>query len=750
MTRSEFKKQVISFLRSPDDFIDVKGHILISKDNSTIELDLKPGENQEIWCIENGKEILAENWILDRLGKIDILAKAILDKIPEDPNYISMPCHVETLNEEKECEETLSSLIQQIDNHTPFVTNVFYIIAEAGEGKTWLMNRLAQKQAQGYLQRKNKWILLPIMLSGRPFLRLDEIIIGTLANHYRFNSYYIESCIELIRQGHIVLGLDGFEEMFVTGEEGEIISSLGSLLNRLDSSGTLICSTRKAYYKYANLETQAKLFDSFGSCDVDFTAYSLNKWGKDQFCQLMMKFGFNNNEASNCYNGLEQALTASHPILTRAFLARKLIEEIFARNGDVEKIVGELKKGDKSDAIEHFVNLLLDREADRWISRDEQRTVLLTRQQHDQLLESIAEEMWLCNIDSLKKDTMLSLTELTCADLNLLPIRIAQCKERILHHALLSPVDNGHNFSFCHEEFYAFFLGRVVGNMLIKQEEQYQIRRFFDKKILPELSIEETCKMISHSGSSLCVIEKLKGLSVGSAKTSCLNQNLTTILLRIISKEKIAACIENCYCSSWAISGLELSDINFDNCLVEQVDLNPQKLQNISFKNTDILEASFKQDKNNNQLAVHFDQQSIPHTLKLTTEAGETLCSYDPKEIVDILDNVSKANEHVTLEDAIHEDKKIYIFYKMVNYFLQNTGINENLLMRKMGVNWSLFASEILPIMLERQIVVGTEYRGQNHQRRYKLNIPIRILAEARKNCHGDFDELTKILTNLI
>ena len=248
MTRKEFQRQVVSFLRKPEDYLEEKGSVLITFDNTTIDLQLQQ-EGNNIWCVEKGNRILAEDWILERLGKIEILANAILDAIPKDANCIPVPSQFESLSleEPKEFQDTLQSLTSLIENDNTFVTNVYYLIAEAGEGKTWLMNQLARKQAEDYLHRKTKWILLPIMLSGRPFLRLDEMIIGTLANFYRFNSYYIESCIELIKQGHIVLGLDGFEEMFVRGEEGEIVSSLGNLLHRLDSSGTLICSTRNAY-----------------------------------------------------------------------------------------------------------------------------------------------------------------------------------------------------------------------------------------------------------------------------------------------------------------------------------------------------------------------------------------------------------------------------------------------------------------------------------------------------------------------
>jgi len=743
MTINEFKRQVISFLRKEEDFIQERNKILISIDLNTIELSLKKGANNEIICIENGNEFAADEWILHRLGKVDILANAILDQIPEDKNYVSVACQFESLGVQQDFDDTTSALIKKIDNRFDFATNVFYITAEAGEGKTWLMNQTARLQAQNYLKKRTNWILLPIMLSGRPFLRLDEIIIGTLANTYRFNSYYIESCLELIKQGHIVLGLDGFEEMFIQGEEGDIVSSLGSLLNRLDSSGTLVFSTRRAYYKYTKLENQAKLFDSFGPCDVDFSTFNLNKWDKQQFVKLMLKSGFVDTEANQCYDDLSKALTPSHPILTRAFLARKLIDEISEQNGNVSLIVEKFKNGNKSEIIQQFVSMLIVREANRWIRRDDVKTPLLTEGQHEYLLQFIAEEMWRNSTETIRKDTLLSLTELACSELKLTPNQIAQCKERILHHALLSPNGNGYHYSFCHDEFYAYFLGRFIGNFLINTSDKYVVRRLLDKKLLPELSIEEACEIILKSNSRDSIVIKIQEFSTDIIKTSCFSQNLATILLRLLSDKQTPTVISGVYCSVSAISGLKLCDITFENCIIEEIFINPNLIKNITFRNTEIIEATIDKTVTEEYVNITFDQQSYPHSLKIYTESKDICYSYNPSDIQKIFEGLL----HIEApSNYTPEEKKVIVFYKLVNSFLERTGINENLLKTKLGVNWSFFESNILQPILRCGILVKTEYRGQDRQNRYKLNLPMETLIDARKNCHGNFDELLTLL----
>src|SRR5439155_5933768 len=101
---------------------------------------------------------------------------------------------------------------------------------------------------EAYRDKKTDWLLLPITLGGRPFLRFDDVIIGALVNRFRFQVLYYETFVELVRLGVIVPAFDGFEEMFIESGTGEAVSALSNLLGRLRSAGNLLVSARKAYF----------------------------------------------------------------------------------------------------------------------------------------------------------------------------------------------------------------------------------------------------------------------------------------------------------------------------------------------------------------------------------------------------------------------------------------------------------------------------------------------------------------------
>ena len=80
------------------------------------------------------------------------------------------------------------------------------------------------------------------MLGGRPFLRFDDVVIGELVNRFRFQFFYYDAFIELVKMGVLVPAFDGFEEMFIESGSGEALSALGNLMNTLESSGSVLIS----------------------------------------------------------------------------------------------------------------------------------------------------------------------------------------------------------------------------------------------------------------------------------------------------------------------------------------------------------------------------------------------------------------------------------------------------------------------------------------------------------------------------
>src|SRR4029077_1840672 len=88
-------------------------------------------------------------------------------------------------------------------------TSVLYLTSDAGEGKTTLINHLALKQAQRYKEKTTDWLLVPIPLGGRTFLRFDDVVVAALVNRLRFQLFYYDAFLELVRLGVLVPAFAG-------------------------------------------------------------------------------------------------------------------------------------------------------------------------------------------------------------------------------------------------------------------------------------------------------------------------------------------------------------------------------------------------------------------------------------------------------------------------------------------------------------------------------------------------------------
>jgi hypothetical protein len=280
------------------------------------------------------------------------------------------------------CEELLSAQV-------PGTTTVTYLTSDAGEGKTTLINALARKIADEYKRKERDWILLPVPLGGRAFLRFDELVVSALMNRFRFQYWFFEGFIELVRLGVVVPAFDGFEEMIVEGSSGEAVSALGNLMNQLNSEGRVLLAARKAFFEYQSFKTQARLFDAIGSDDsVSFSRLALQRWSREQFEEYGALRG--RHDASEIYDQVAARFAADHPLLTRAVLVRRLFD-VTRGVRDVGELLSRM--GNKpQDYFHQFVLAIIEREAsEKWLDKEgREGRSLLSVDEHLALLAAVA------------------------------------------------------------------------------------------------------------------------------------------------------------------------------------------------------------------------------------------------------------------------------------------------------------------------------------------------------------------------
>ncbi len=753
MDKKDFLKTVSLFLQSPDD-IDVQNDfVTFTIGDAEYSLCLKRGKNGELICQEDGvADSLAWNWIVNRLARLDLLAKAICERtMTVLGHYIPIPAKYDVSEFNCEVSDVAEELYNNIVKHQNFCTSVYYITAEAGEGKSVIMNYLAHKIAQDYLERKQRKLFVPIELGGRPFLRLDEVILGTLSRSYRYHACYLEGFMELIKRGVVVLGLDGFEEMAVQGAEGDVISSLGSLIRDFDSCGQVVFSTRTAYYAYTNLKSRIAFSGLQNDYEFELNEVQLKKWGSSQFIELMKNYGWSEGEAKQYRSLLGRALGEDHPVLTRAVLAHMLIREWYDSIGgneawDESRIIDLFNGFSAQDAVFRFVRFLIEREKTKWITQDKTPEPLLSEEEHFQLMTAIADELWRTDCDSLSHETLMDITELVCEDMGRRPDVVHQCKERIIHHVLLSPAGN-RRLRFCHVDFYNFFLGVSLYNTLRGNDITWTIRKDMDRRIYPYESARECVRRIREDESCEKIIGKMRDLVKTLSRSTFINQNISELLLVQYDSCQEPIVLENLYCASRVLDHIKLQGATFKGCFFEELHAESFSGSKLQFESSEI--TLLKMPKGMRCLVnVEFDDESIPHLLQIETEDDVNELRI-PGLIKSKLRSAGALIHGEVLREAepdFEEDDSILLFFKVINLFNKRMSITENLLRTKLGVHYSEYESVILPVMLKYNVLKAST--GRDGLPIYKLAIQMDRLNSLRARSRGSFSVLEKLLSD--
>ncbi len=743
MNINDFKRIISSFADKPTDLELSKGTLLTEIRGELIEATVI-NKNDTLFVIENGSEESALSWIRNRIACLPQLAERIIDYIPNDNSFVN-PCgkildelEFDPNETEKNIDKTIDKLIEVLGRKIPGTSSIVYLTSDAGEGKTTLINQLAYKQASNFKNKKTDWLLLPVPLGGRPFLRFDDIVIASIVNNLRFRYFYYDSFIELVKLGLIVPAFDGFEEMFMQSSTGEALSATGGLINKLNSSGSMLIAARKAYFDYKSFSSQAKLFDNINS-SVSFARMSIQRWNKSQFIEYASKKGANN--PVEIYDLVAEKLKKeNHPILTRPVLVKQLIE-VFNDIGNVRDLVSKLET--VNNYFPAFVHAIIEREANfKWIDTSgEPFKPILTVDQHYELLSLLAEEMWVNNSDSLKDSILDLITELF-AEQNKLDIQSTrQIRERIKQHALIVREDpNNPVYKFDHEEFYDFFLGVSIADKILKRKI-IDTKALLKKSQLPLQTTESIVSKLKTAGKDYLEIKQmLDEVIKGENQLSFVKENVASLVIRVLSNENVKPMdIISYEFPVNSIMTIKLKNITFNECHFQSTSIYSSKFKNINFN-----KCQFDRIEMNHSTVfenVILKECEIATVFDTKNERGY----YDKYSIEQFLKSKGLIIEGNQIEENfanyIVEDENLELTERALRRFIrQNTPINDNIFKLRLGNNAEYFFKKILPDLIRHDILIELDYIGQGRQRRFKLGVTFGQIESALSNCNGSYE----------
>lgn len=740
MDAEAVRRILTTFADSPTDLDMSRGYVTVQIRDEIISAQLTQREG-EIFVEENGVISPARRWIIDRIARMPMLADRLLTYVPGEKSFVAptgtIEAHIETSEEETVSldDNAADALLAILERRPAGTASVVYLTSDAGEGKTTLINYLARKQAERYKKKEADWLLVPITLAGRTFMRFDDVIVGALMNRFRFNVLFFDSFVELIRLGVVVPALDGFEEMFVEGASGDAISALGTLMQTLQSQGTVLVAARKAYFEYKNVQSQVRLFDSLGNQEVTFAKLALNRWNREQFIEYARARSINRPE--EVYRLVSTALGPEHSILTRAVLVRRLLD-ISTADSDLENLLSRVTQ-DPSNYFRQFVGTIVGREAkEKWLDKQgELAKPLITEDEHYELLGEVAAEMWSSGTEAISADVLGYIAEVFGESRKKDKATIYQIVERVRQHALLVRQENG-KYTFDHEEFYHFFLGEAIGGLLCIRDNAAIVRHLLREAVLPRFTVEAAARFVCRLGITAKQLQvALRRASVGEPRISILQENACALLLRVIvlSNAKDIS-IENGSFPIDALLNVSLENLQFRHCYFQPSIMERTSLLNCLFSNCEFEGLDFRESTHIER--VKFEDCSV-HVATFN-EIG----SYDPAEIIGRIRScgieIGGQVEPIEPPPPFDFDERTQIMQRFVRLFLRSTAINENTLRRRLGPLAPLFFEDMLPALRTAGIIENVIYRGRHTQERFRLSVTLERVDDALQKCRGDFE----------
>jgi len=751
MQISDFKSIVMTFADPGTDMLFDKAQLVISVNGDLISASITT-KSGDVYVDEGSGQEPASKWILSRLARLPLLASRLKESVPPTEYFVSPEASLlPTLEKGPQDElvmtdDALTTTLNTIDEHSPLETMVLYITSDAGEGKTSLINELARTQAQRFTTNQSDWLLVPIPLGGRHFLRFDDITVGALQNRYRFPFLYYNSFLALVRMGVIVPAFDGFEEMFVEGSSGEALSAMGILVEALESQGAMIVAARKAYFEFENLKTQEKLFDTIRTFSVGFGKLELQRWSKPQFLAYCSNRGVTN--AEEVYRRVSERLGSDHALLTRAVLVKRLMD-VASTSQTLDSLLEQLHKSG-ADFFSIFVRSLIEREAnEKWIDRSGEKEVgapLLTVDEHCGLLSQVALSMWESRVDYIKRDGLEFVSDYFSEVSNKNALQAHQIRERIRGHALIVPSTNASQaLEFDHDEFRLFFLGEGIARQIapLNEHAKAEVLGIFRRGVLPRQAQQALIRSVTRNPQvdRVQVVRFLLSISGMESHASYVHENCSDIIIRMLS--------------GIDAEGLEITRLAFG-----ADGLRDRKLKGVVFKDCYFAPSSLELTQLHDCLCSHtrfaqlriYDSTEVNNTTfeECTVDAVSLVDrdreSWDPGEVRGYLEQLG-----VTLKDAEHAvprkvpsdttiDEDVRCVEKLVRYFMRSTHISESVMLMKLGSRGQQFVNHTLPVLLKHGVLEEIPHLGSGTQRRFRLGVPLESVNAAIAACRGSFD----------
>jgi len=272
-------------------------------------------DNQYQWLSQGGSDWRAYSDFLREVANWGLLARRIrigldsfrAERQAAEASYfqsshtdIRGPARLREVSEDLQLPDATISdfnLMQRADSACESLrhsTKVFFVVGQAGLGKTDLMLSVASERAAAI--ESDASISRPLYLfvssTGRTLSSLEDAINGALNITKLLSS---QGAKALCRNGLLVLIVDGFDELLGSSGYENALGSLEPWFRELGGRGVLVASARSSYY----LAQYRRSLSETTGVNADHTLLEVQPWSREDVHDYLRRSGLPDSVSSN-------------------------------------------------------------------------------------------------------------------------------------------------------------------------------------------------------------------------------------------------------------------------------------------------------------------------------------------------------------------------------------------------------------------------------------------------------------------
>ena len=637
------RSEIATFADDVDEIIyDADGTITFERMGKLFQLQLTMKGDEIAICYEN-KEYSYRQFLAQELANLEQFAKKILQKDDsEEECYYVDPDAVLIKGSGSKEGNARDVLHSECDEPAWLGARLVFVTADAGHGKSFLLRQFQREQSRLYQEHKTDYIFWHIDLHGRELVRLNEAIMYELGD-LRITGLYYNSIITLIKNGLIILGIDGFDELAAEKGGDVALGSLTNLVSELDGDGILVAASRRTFFNTQDYIQRTGLMNQKVSADCEFDEIRLQNWGEKQCVDYLNVYY---SEGKKEYNQLTKLFHSSsgHPLLERPFLFTKIVSFAYNDNKTPYEFVSHGGDNDL-DSINNIIGAFVKREVTKWSTTEKDTgKPYLDFKQHLRLLSEIANEMWLEQKDCISIETIAFILAIlfdewqTSHDLRPMITRMAES------HALLTISNVGDRWRrFDHEEFRNYFLALALERTLKEciQKNNYSAAYSFIKIAQLPDTVSQYLVLQLKPEESERILDGLMKISYTEIKATYAQPNIGTLIPFFLDQiqPSIPLSIDNkIVFSSLVFENKTIKNVKFHDCSFINISFNNTIFENVVFDECSFSDIRFNNINKNNKFSnVIIEDNCIVSKVTIYVSEEDYYSEYSPCNVNNLL-----------------------------------------------------------------------------------------------------------------